>query len=120
MRPLVVLGTATAVVGAVALLTRTPPARRFLATVREAAGRREAELRRAVEVAVTADATARAPRHAPDPRIPDLDVDAGWEPRGGTPGAPREPDPARSLSPEEARELLLDPTRAGDADRRAR
>jgi hypothetical protein len=48
--------------------------------------------------------------------VPELEVEAGWDPdrrrRGTVPlGAA---DPGRSLSPEEARALLLDPTgRAG-------
>ena len=114
------LGTAYAV-------WRLPATRRFVGTVREAAAQRETELRAAVETAVRADATSRAPRHAPDATVPDLHVEAGWDPdrrrRGTVPlGAA---DPGRSLSPEEARALLLDPTgpasheRARDDDGRA-
>ena len=117
---------AVAAVGAVGLgvaLSRTPAVRRFVTTVREAAAEREAELRRAVEVAVTADATVRAPRHAADPRLPDLDVDAGWDTdrgrRRGAAAALGDDDPGRSLTPEQAHDLLLDPTGPG-AGRRAR
>ncbi len=102
----VVLGVLAAGVGYA--VWRMPATRRFVATVREAATQREAELREAVEVAVREDATTRAPRHAADARVPDLDVDAGW-------GGLGEQDAGRSLSPEQARELLLDP--AGRAER---
>ena len=98
--------------GAGSALGRGPAPRRFVATVREAATEREAQLREAVEVAVREDATTRAPRHAADARVPDLDVEAGWG------SADRADDPGRSLSPDEARALLLDPAgRAGDGGR---
>jgi len=81
----------------------------------ESSARREAELREAVEVAVETDATSRAPRHAAWSETPELEVDAGWHrdrSHGG--GAPASAlgadDPGRSLTPEEARALLLDPT----------
>lgn len=94
--------------GAAYVLWRRPATRRFVATVRESATEREAQLRAAVETAVREDATTRAPRHAADARIPDLDVDAGWGEGEG-----------RSLTPDEARDLLLDPAgrgrRAADA-----
>jgi hypothetical protein len=104
--------TAVAVVGAGLVLWRLPATRRFVGTVREAAAQREAELREAVEVAVRTDATRRAPRHTEGVTVPDLEVEAGWHRdrrgRAATPlGAG---DPGRSLSPEEARALLLDPT----------
>jgi hypothetical protein len=110
--------------GAGYALWRLPATRRFVGTVREAAARRETELRAAVETAVRADATSRAPRHAPGATVPDLEVEAGWDPdrrrRGTVPlGAA---DPGRSLSPEEARALLLDRAlqpRAGAGRRRA-
>ncbi|GAA4401999.1 hypothetical protein GCM10023168_12080 [Fodinibacter luteus] len=111
---------------------RLPATRRFVRTVREASARREAELREAVEVAVRTDATSRAPRHAAGATVPELDVEAGWDRdrrhgRAGshtagshtagahTAGARTAAslgadDPGRSLSPEEARALLLDPT----------
>ncbi|QKE84965.1 hypothetical protein [Arthrobacter sp. NEB 688] len=96
--------------GAASVLWRRPATRRFVATVRESATEREAQLRAAVETAVREDATTRAPRHAADARVPDLEVDAGW---GGGEG--------RSLTPDEARALLLDPAGrardAGPADR---
>ena len=65
-----------------------------------------------------ADATSRAPRHTADATVPELDVEASWDRdrrgRAATPlGAA---DPGRSLSPEEARALLLDPTGAAVAD----
>lgn len=94
-------------------LWRMPATQRFVATVREASTRREAELREAVEVAVVADATGRAPRHSPDPLRPDVDIEAGW---GKDPAERRAAghlgadDPGRSLTPDEARALLLDPT----------
>lgn len=101
---------AAAAVGAGYAVWRLPATQRFVATVREASARREAELREAVEVAVRTDATTRAPRHAPGATVPDLDVQTGWEggPRRAT--ALGADDPGRSLSPEEARALLLDPT----------
>jgi len=75
-----------------------PVTRRFTATVREAAARREADLREAVEVAVDRDAQTRAPRHAArgDLTTPTSPLGAG--------------NPGRSLSAEEAHALLLDPT----------
>ena len=94
-------------------LWRLPVTQRFVATVRTASAEREAELREAVEVAVVADATGRAPRHSPDSVRPASDIEAGWD---------RDPqvrraaamlgadDPGRSLTPEEARALLHDPT----------
>ena len=96
-------------------LWKLPVTQRFVATYQEASARREAELREAVEVAVETDATSRAPRHAAWAETPDLDVDAGWNrdrDRGtGTPAsALGADDPGRSLTPEEARALLLDPT----------
>ena len=102
-------------VGAGYAVWRLPVTRRFVATVREASARREAELREAVEVAVRADATTRAPRHAAGGLVPDLDVEAGWDrdrPRRSAPTASAlgSDAPGRSLSPEEARALLLDPT----------
>ena len=104
--------------GAGLAVWRLPATRRFVGTVREAAAQREAELRQAVEVAVRTDATSRAPRHAEDATVPELDVEAGWDRdrrgRAATPlGAG---DPGRSLSPEEARALLLDPTGTAAAD----
>lgn len=111
---------AAAVVGVGYAAWRLPATQRFVATVRDASARREAELREAVEVAVRTDATTRAPRHAPGATVPELDVDAGWGPRGGEDAdsgaaALGEDDPGRSLTPEEARALLLDPTgRAGE------
>jgi hypothetical protein len=107
-----VLLAATAV-GVGYAVWRLPATRRFVATVRAASAEREAELREAVEVAVRTDATTRAPRHAEGATVPDLDVDAGWHRRGErapTAGALGEDDPGRSLTPEEARALLLDPT----------
>ncbi len=94
-------------------LWRMPATRRFVATVREASTRREAELREAVEVAVLADATGRAPRHGPDPLRPDLDVEAGWDKDPAVRRAAAHlgaEDPGRSLTPDEARALLLDPS----------
>ena len=84
-------------------------------TFKDASARREAELREAVEVAVETDATSRAPRHAAWAQTPDLDVDAGWDrsrERGAASPASAlgADDPGRSLTPEEARALLLDPT----------
>jgi hypothetical protein len=106
---------AAVAVGAGYVVWRLPVTRRFVATVREATARREAELRRAVEVAVRTDATTRAPRHADGALVPDLDVEAGWDRdparRAATPASPLgADDPGRSLTPEEARALLLDPT----------
>jgi hypothetical protein len=96
-------------------LWRLPVIQRFVTTYREASARREAELREAVEVAVETDATSRAPRHAAWAETPDLDVDAGWDRnRARGEGAPASAlgadDAGRSLTPEEARALLLDPT----------
>ncbi len=88
---------------------RLPATRRFVGTVREASARREAELREAVEVAVRADATSRAPRHAPGATVPELEVEAGWDPDRRHAAALGVDDPGRSLSPDEARALLLDP-----------
>lgn len=104
---------AAAAVGVGYVVWRMPATRRFVATVREASAEREAELREAVEVAVRTDATTRAPRHAEEATVPDLDVDAGWDRSGeGARSATAlgEGDPGRSLTPEEARALLLDPT----------
>ena len=106
---------AAAAVGVGYALWRLPATQRFVATVKEASARREAELREAVEVAVEADATTRAPRHAAWSTTPDLDVDAGWDRGRPRPGAAPASalgadDPGRSLTPEEARALLLDPT----------
>ena len=103
-------------VGVAYAVWRLPATRRFVATVREASARREAELREAVEVAVRTDAGARAPRHAAGVATPDLEVDAGWD-RGPRARALGADDPGRSLSPEEARALLLDPTGDHGADR---
>lgn len=118
MRRRTVVLAAVVVVGAGLVVWRLPATRRFVGTVREAAAQREAELRQAVEVAVRADATSRAPRHTEDATVPELDVEAGWDRdrrgRAATPlGAA---DPGRSLSPEEARALLLDPTGGTAAD----
>ena len=55
---------AAAAVGVGYALWKLPVTQRFVATLKEASARREAELREAVEVAVEADATSRAPRHA--------------------------------------------------------
>lgn len=106
---------AAAAVGVGYALWKLPVTQRFVSTVKEASARREAELREAVEVAVETDATSRAPRHAAWSTTPDLDVEAGWDRdrqrSGGTPASPLgEGDPGRSLTPEEARALLLDPT----------
>ena len=123
MRARTALLTAAVVVGAGVVLWRLPATRRFVDTVREAAAQREAELREAVEVAVRTDATSRAPRHGSDATVPDLDVEAGWDrDRTGRSATPLgESDPGRSLSAEEARALLLDPTgrASADADTRA-
>lgn len=111
MRPRTAL-LATAAVGVGYAVWRLPATRRFVETVRTAAREREEQLREAVETAVRADATTRAPRHAADARVPDLDVDAGWDrDRDGRPAARAlaEGDPGRSLTPEEARALLTDP-----------
>ena len=110
--------TVLLVAGAVGVgyaLWRLPVTQRFVATYSEAARRREAELRQAVEVAVQADATSRAPRHAAWAETPELDVDAGWDRdhsrrRAAPASALGADDPGRSLTPEEARALLLDPT----------
>jgi hypothetical protein len=106
---------ATAAVGVGYALWRLPVTQRFVTTVKDASARREAELREAVEVAVETDATSRAPRHAAWSETPDLEVDAGWHrDRSRGAGAPASAlgadDPGRSLTPEEARALLLDPT----------
>ena len=66
-------------------------------------------------MAVETDATSRAPRHAAWAETPDLDVDGRLGPqpgaRRGTPAsALGADDPGRSLTPEQARALLLDPT----------
>lgn len=105
---------AAAAVGVGYAVWRLPVTRRFVATVKEASARREAELREAVEVAVLADATTRAPRHASGAGTPDLDVTAGWDsdrtPRTHPAASLGADDPGRSLTPEQARALLLDPT----------
>ena len=106
---------AAAAVGVGYALWKLPVTQRFVTTYKEASARREAELREAVEVAVEADASSRAPRHAAWAETPDLDVDAGWDRnRGHGGGVPASAlgaeDPGRSLTPEEARALLLDPT----------
>lgn len=88
----VLLAAAAAGVGYA--LWRLPLTQRFVATVTEASARREAELREAVEVAVETDATSQAPRHVARAATPELGAE----------------DPGRSLSPEEARALLLNPT----------
>jgi hypothetical protein len=112
MRVRTALLVTAAAVGAGYVVWRLPVTRRFVATAREASARREAELREAVEVAVRTDATSRAPRHAPGAEVPTLDVEAGWDPDRRTGAAPLGAgDPGRSLSPDEARALLLDPTR---------
>ena len=113
MRGRTVLLAAVAV-GATYAVWRLPATQRFVSTIRQASARREAELREAVEVAVRADATTRAPRHAAG-TLPDLEVEAGWDRdparRAATPAsALGSQDPGRSLTPEEARALLLDPT----------
>ncbi|MGG5259789.1 hypothetical protein [Phycicoccus avicenniae] len=112
----------TALLGAVAVgvgyaVWRMPATQRFVTTVREAATRREAELRAAVELAVSEDATTRAPRHAAGARLPDLDVDAGWDRHGTARPALGEDDPGRSLTPDEARALLMDPAGAARTKR---
>ena len=66
-------------------------------------------------MAVETDATSRAPRHAAWAETPDLDVEAGWDRNrhlgAATPASALGADnPGRSLTPEEARALLLDPT----------
>ena len=96
-------------------LWKLPVTQRFVNTFMDASARREAELREAVEVAVETDATSRAPRHAAWAQTPDLEVDAGWdrsaERAAASPAsALGADDPGRSLTPEEARALLLDPT----------
>lgn len=103
----VLLGAAAVGVGYA--VWRLPATQRFVATVLEASQEREAELREAVEVAVRTDATTRAPRHAANATVPDLDVEAGWD-RPGTSRTLGDDDPGRSLTPEEARALLLDPS----------
>ncbi|MGB7819738.1 MAG: hypothetical protein WBL35_13530 [Ornithinibacter sp.] len=94
-------------------LWRMPVTQRFVSTARTAAARREAELREAIEVAVVADATGRAPRHSPDAVLPTSDIEAGWDrdpqARRAAAGLGAD-DPGRSLTPEEARALLHDPT----------
>jgi hypothetical protein len=116
LRRAVLVAGATVVVGCA--VWRLPVTRRFVATVKEESARREAELREAVELAVRTDATTRAPRHATGARGPDLDVEAGWDPdrRPGSATPLGAGDPGRSLSPEEARALLLDPTGPPAAD----
>ena len=102
-----------AAVGVGYAVWRLPATRRFVTTVREASAQREAELREAVEVAVRTDATTRAPRHAAGAETPDLDVEAGWDrprDRARAAAALGEDDPGRSLSPDEARALLRDPS----------
>ena len=118
MRTRTAVLTAVVVVGAGLVVWRLPATRRFVGTVREASAQREAELREAVEVAVLTDATGRAPRHAEGATVPDLDVEAGWDrERGDRAATPLGTgDPGRSLSPEEARALLLDPTGRSAAD----
>lgn len=115
MRVRTALLVTAAAVGVGYAVWRLPVTRRFVATAREASARREAELREAVEVAVRADATSRAPRHAAGAEVPALDVEAGWDPDRRTTGATPlgAGDPGRSLSPEEARALLVDPTGPG-------
>ncbi len=110
MRARTAVLVAVAAAGVGYAVWRLPVTQRFVGTVREASARREAELREAVELAVRTDATSRAPRHSSETLVPDLEVEAGWDrDRRATPlGAD---DPGRSLSPEEARALLLDPTR---------
>ena len=109
MRTRTIVLTAVAV-GVGYAVWRMPVTRRFVATVREASARREAELREAVEVAVRTDAGVRAPRHAAGIASPEVEVEAGWNRRGPHARALGAEDPGRSLSPEEARALLLDPT----------
>lgn len=113
MRPRTLLLGAVAV-GLGYALWRLPATRRFVTTVRDTARQREADLREAVEVAVRTDATTRAPRHAAGADVPELDIPAGW----GRPGRPAlgDADPGRSLAPEEARALLLDPAGPGHGD----
>ena len=106
---------AAAAVGVGYALWKLPVTQRFVTTVKDASARREAELREAVEVAVETDATSRAPRHAAWSETPDLDVDAGWDRQRDRSGAAPASalgadDPGRSLTPEQARALLLDPT----------
>jgi hypothetical protein len=105
---------AAAAVGVGFAVWRLPVTQRFVATVKEASARREAELREAIEVAVLEDATTRAPRHASGASIPGLDVTAGWDddrtPRSHPAASLGADDPGRSLTPEQARALLLDPT----------
>lgn len=103
---------ATAAVGVCYALWRLPATQRFVRTVREAAAEREGQLREAVDLAVRTDATTRAPRHAAGARVPDLDVPAR---------ALGADDEGRSLTPDEARALLLDPAgRPHAAEGRAR
>ncbi len=113
MRARTVVLTGLLVAGAGAVVWSLPATRRFVRTVREATAQREAELRAAVESAVRADATSRAPRYTDAAAVPDLEVEAGWDrDRRGRPATPLGAgDPGRSLSPEEARAVLLDPTR---------
>jgi hypothetical protein len=106
---------AAVAVGVGYALWRLPVTQRFVTTVKDASARREAELREAVVVAVETAATSRAPRHAAWAGIPDLEVDAGWDRKGDRAAASPAAalgadDPGRSLTPEEARALLLDPT----------
>ena len=106
---------ATVAVGVTYAVWRLPVTQRFVATVKQASAQREAELREAVEVSVRTDASTRAPRHAAGASTPDLDVEAGWDRdpqrRAAAPAsALGSQDPGRSLTPEQARALLLDPT----------
>lgn len=111
MRARTALLVGAAVVGTGLAIWRMPATRRFVATVKEASARREDELREAVEVAVRHDASTRSARHGAGQGVPALDVEAGWH---RDPDRRRAPlgadDPGRSLTPEEARALLLDPT----------
>ena len=86
------------VAGLAYALWRLPATRRFTTTVRDAAARRESELREAVEVAVLHDAHTRAPRHAARDHPTTTTSPLGAD------------DPGRVLSAEEARTLLMDPT----------
>ncbi|MBR7742110.1 hypothetical protein KC207_02235 [Phycicoccus sp. BSK3Z-2] len=118
-RPALLVGAAVVVLGTGYAVGRIPVVRRFVGTVRSAAAERESALRSAVETAVRTDATVRAPRHAAGSRVPDLGVRAGWDRDGGA-VPPGEADPGRSLTPDQARDLLLDPAGRHGAGRRAR